>query len=177
MAPFWWLSNGKRTSTVTADGKRMIKGSFDLDVVPHLPGFAPIPHVTEWAVVAWVIAMSSSKPALMASTVTGQGEPLAVCLDGPAGLNIDCGAAKAGPVCCHATVVTEPTLEDCLGMALAFGVAFGLDFLAGKLAGAAGTLLKGQLGKLLAKMLEQIPEAMRKTVLKDLIKRILKFGL
>lgn len=115
-ATYW-----KRTVLVYADRYAMIQGGFDLYFVSHIPlplpgafpGSREVPHLVE------VILDSGSKAQLQAHSVTGEGNPLAVCVFGPVGLNANCFeyglSASSGIVTNLGTVKTTPTAGDYAG--------------------------------------------------------------
>jgi hypothetical protein len=111
---FWPRDWTKDTETVMADGWDMIQDGFSLFLVPHIPTI-PDPKVAVLALLA--TAGSSSKPFLAKQTVSGEGTPLACCVDGPLGWNANCWdmgikSVPSGMVICPTTVVTTPTLGD-----------------------------------------------------------------
>ncbi|WP_438011034.1 hypothetical protein WME89_21630 [Sorangium sp. So ce321] len=118
--PFWWPGGdeGKRTSTVTADGEKMIRETFFISKVPHVPAPGPF-HPTQALTNASIIKNSKTRPFLAASRVTSEGEPLAICLAGPVGFDMNCQEVDGGKpealnglVISGCTVMTQPTVKD-----------------------------------------------------------------
>jgi hypothetical protein len=126
LAPFFWLSNNKRTPQVTTAGQPMIKGGHNLAIVPHIP-LSPraYTHILEVPWLALVIVGSSSKAQLSVHKVTGQGAPMATAIFWSFGLNVNCNSwvaaealsfpAPTGVTFAFTTVETSPTLGDYLG--------------------------------------------------------------
>jgi hypothetical protein len=110
-------SNGdeaKRTSTVTADGERMIRDGFVNHRVIHFTAgpFHPYQNTTENPKIE---ADSTSTPLLKAPTVTSGGDPLSVCGVWSMGANLNCqedGAKATGIVVCVCSVQTSPQAKD-----------------------------------------------------------------
>lgn len=145
----------KRTPTVTAESRQMIKQGFENILVPHVPlTFLP-PHPAEVGEIALIIFMSSSKALLGIGSVTGEGGSLAICIDGPVGLNPNCGPG-AGAVYNPSSVVTSPTAAD-----FAFAA---FDYVIGLIAGEIA-------GKLIPKSLKN---KIAKAILKKLLSKMLK---
>jgi hypothetical protein len=107
-----------RTSSVTSDSQLMLAGGFDNGPV-WVHAFLPVPppHPAEGAIFALVLATSTSTAQLTVSSVTGEGNPLAVCITGCWGLNVNCCEPMDMP-CGHVIVVnsvkTNPTIGDYL---------------------------------------------------------------
>lgn len=115
----------KRTATLTSDGHKMLMGGFDLYLVFHIPVFPLLPalmvppHPAELLNTAAIIADSGSKAQLQAHSVTYKNAPLATCIAGPAGLNVNCWdsglSAPSGVVVNMNSVITSPTWGDYFG--------------------------------------------------------------
>lgn len=105
-----------RPANVTSDGKPMIQKDFKRTFVgPHLPLTPAAPHPLE--VVNWgtTVALSGSVALLGVATVTGGGNPLACCVYGAAGANLNCGDPIDLPlnlVINENSVLTQPTAMD-----------------------------------------------------------------
>src|SRR5690349_3913369 len=108
--------DSKRTSTVTADGSKMIREGFSIAKVPHAPMPGPLHPAGEPIQMAKVIKDSSSKPFLTVMSVKSEGDPLALCMKGAAGFNLDCNVESSmwptGAVICVCSVQTQPTVKD-----------------------------------------------------------------
>lgn len=119
-ATFW-----KRPRTLTSDGQPMIKGGFDMYLVPHIPltSVAPIPflplHPLGIITNAKIIGDAGSKAQLQAHSVTYNDDPLATCILFCVGLNVNCqllgASAPTGGVFNPNSVITQPTVGDYLG--------------------------------------------------------------
>lgn len=117
----WW----KRTGSVQADGFQMIQGGFDIYFVPHVPIMVIPPASSELRhLIIEVISGSGSKAQLQAHSVTGEGNPLATCMAGAVGLNVNCFddgiSAFTGIVVNPGTVKTTPTAGDYAGAVAAW---------------------------------------------------------
>lgn len=105
-----------RPANVTSDGKPMIQKDFKRTFVgPHLPLTAAAPHPSE--IMNWLttVALSGSVALLGVATVTGGGNPLACCVYGAAGANLNCGDPIDLPlnlVINENSVLTQPTDMD-----------------------------------------------------------------
>lgn len=96
LAQYWINSADEeqtKTARVTSDGKRMIQGKCKLVYLFHWPVVVPAPpHPAAEAVELLItIACSSTVPVFRRQSVTGQGEPLAICCAAMFGVNLDCG--------------------------------------------------------------------------------------
>ncbi len=116
-APFSWLISDKATrlAKVTSNGKPMCQATMDLDGVPHVPLPIVPPHVAEAVQLGGVVIGSGSKAVLAVASVTGQGKPLAVCVEGAFGLNLNCQEGwklPTGIVLQSNSVMTQPTAGD-----------------------------------------------------------------
>jgi hypothetical protein len=82
-----------KTASVTSDGNRMIQGKCKLEKVPHWPVIIPgVPYpVLEPLEIAITFLSSSSAPLLRRQCVTGEGQPLAICISWAISLNLQCG--------------------------------------------------------------------------------------
>ncbi|WP_437931703.1 hypothetical protein WMF37_21405 [Sorangium sp. So ce291] len=118
--PFWWPGGAdeKRTSTVTADGEKMIRDPFTVGAVPHVPAPAPF-HPLQALTNGSIVKDSKSRPFLSTTRVTSQGDPLATCILGPVGADMNCQEvdggkpeALTGLVISGCTVMTQPTVKD-----------------------------------------------------------------
>lgn len=115
----------KRTPTVLAEGRKMIKRGFKIRLVPHLPVTMLPPHGAELGQVALVIAKSTSTAYLGVASVTGEGGPLATCVGWAVGVNGNCGPG-IGAVYNPSSVITSPTASDYAGAVAAWCVALAL---------------------------------------------------
>ena len=153
---FAHFSNGERCSTVTADGQRMIKSTFDLDGVPHLSVPVPPPHLAELANLLFIVATSGSAPSLYTPTVTGEGTPLSACsLAESIAMNINCGQ-MINVVICVSTVKTEPSAADYAKAATRIGWSMVKDAGFGALPNTSIPILGDVLGYLLQKAFEPL---------------------
>jgi hypothetical protein len=108
-----------RPANITAAGKPVLQGGFKREYVkPHLPIIpipAMVPHFAEVGVIAGLIAFSGSTAQLKKATVTGAGKPLAVCIAGAFGTNLNCADPFDMPsdlVYNESSVMTEPAASD-----------------------------------------------------------------
>lgn len=112
----WSISAEKsRLQNVTSDGEPMLQKGHKLKMIPHVPIPYPLPHLAETAELAQVLVSSKTTCVMGVASVTGGGEPLATCLAGWWGLNVDCFSpvdAPSGHVFNGNTVRTSPTLAD-----------------------------------------------------------------
>jgi hypothetical protein len=161
--PFLWPSSftPKLTDRVRSDGWKMVQGGFDLYLVPHVP-LAKDWGILEVFQIADVIASSSSKAAMTVHSVTGQGAPLATCLNHFLGSNGNCNDWPTSMSCPNTNVVlnfnsvkTTPTLGDYLA------------YVIGTLLGAVQGYLMGKLYKLL-KLTNKITLAIVKHIVRRL---------
>lgn len=154
---------GKLTPSVTSSAKPMCQEGFDLKAVAHIfvPLALPDPFL-EGCELVHIVAASSSKAVLAVASVSGQGKPLAVCIEGGFGLNVNCHEGwklPTGVVIQPNTVMTQPTAGD---FASAF-VDLALDNVIGKVS-----------GPIAGKIAEKMGLKALKNVLKELIKDRLK---
>ncbi|MDI3291755.1 hypothetical protein [Polyangium sp. 15x6] len=115
-APFWWPAAWVwgRTGTVTADGWQMIDEDFSLFLVPHTH-IVGVPGPMQAMQYAKILGPSGSEPALTIRSVTVKGAPLAACIHGAVGLNLNCwedGDHPSGLVLSVTSVKTTATLGD-----------------------------------------------------------------
>jgi len=114
---FWKGTGGKRSSTVTSDGWKMIQKSFRIEFVPHV-AMATLANygVLEYPWIANVLAQSSSEATMGVASVTGEKHELATCLVGPVGINNNCSdlPGLTNSVLNFNSVKTSPTLGDYL---------------------------------------------------------------
>jgi len=135
-APFAWFATlHKATKSVRADGHPMVQLGYDIYFVPHLPMTLAPPHPAfEPLTLAACIAESGSEARMAVHSVTGLGEPLATCLMGFFGLNVNCWdpipSAPTGAVVCIGSVKTSPSLGDYAGAVVGYFVDAGFDFVA-----------------------------------------------
>ncbi len=128
----WIETNKKACKKVTSDGERMVNGSHEIYVVPHVPIPVSAPSVWEIPNTLAIIAGSSSKPGLAVSSVTGEGDPLAACVFGAFGINMNCGTWKVALAINLNTVKTVPSVGDYLRMVANIGTEMLIDFGVGK---------------------------------------------
>jgi len=111
----WGFSAEKsKLKNVTADGAPMLQKGHKLKLVPPHLGLGP-PHPLELLTWAGVMAGSKTTCVMGVASVTGCGEPLATCLAGFWGLNLDCASpvnTPSGNVFNGNTVRTTPALSD-----------------------------------------------------------------
>jgi hypothetical protein len=135
--PFTWTATiYKATASVRADGERMIQLGYDIYLVPHFPLTALPPHpVLEAVALAKTILASGSEARMAVHSVTGCGEPLATCLAGFFGVNVNCWdpmpSGPTGPVICVSSVKTSPSAGDYVGALVGYYVDAGFDFVFG----------------------------------------------
>jgi hypothetical protein len=117
----WW----KLTEKSTSQSNPMVRDGWSLRLVPHVPVPAP-PGPKQALEYLGIVVTSGSEPLLTVASVTGEGSPLAVCLDGCAAWNMNCGPFESdmltGFVLCFNSVKTTPSLSDVVG-AIAKGIA------------------------------------------------------
>lgn len=114
-APLSWgfASETSKLKNVTSDGAPMLQKGHKLKLVIHF-GLG-LPHPAEVAQLACVIAGSKTTCIMGVASVTGCGEPLATCLAGFWGLNLNCSSPvdlPSGHVFNGNTVRTTPALSD-----------------------------------------------------------------
>ena len=159
--PFYWppATFWNRTGTITADTWKMIDVDFSLLLVPHTP-IGGVPGPAQAVNILTIVLTSGSEASLGIGSVEGEGDPLAACIAGPVGLNLNCwqfGDHPSGAVLCVCSVKTSPTALD---------YALGLHkWLAVGLLGEWG----GVLGKRLAKYIRKIPKAVWEFIFKQLV--------
>jgi hypothetical protein len=172
--PFWWppATFWNRTGKVTADSFQMIDVDFSLLLIPHTPFPAP-PGPGQTLNYLSVVGASGSEAMLGIGSVTGEGDPLAACLYGVMGLNLNCwefGDQPTGAVLSACSVKTTPsTLDYALAGLKWFAVGFLGDYL--------GKLLGKKLGRVvakLAKILEKIPEAVWEVLIKQIVVNLME---
>jgi hypothetical protein len=130
-----------------------------------IPAAPPHPAL-EAIELASIIAASSSKAVLAVASVTGQGKPLAVCIEGGFGLNVNCHEGwklPTGVVIQPNTVMTQPTADD-FASAL---VDLALDNAIGKVSGSIA-------GKIAEKMGLKALKNVIKEQIKDRLKQLKK---
>jgi hypothetical protein len=172
--PFWWpiATFWNRTGKVTADTFQMMNVSFSLLFVIHI-NLGGVPGPGQPYNLFKIVGTSGSEASLGIGSVTGEGEPLAACLAGPVGLNLNCwkvGDQPTGVVFSPCSVKTTPTALD---YALA-----GLKWLSvGFLGEYVGKLVGKKLGQVmvkLAKILAKIPEAIWDFVIKQIVVNLIE---
>ena len=106
---------GKRTSKLTADKAKMIREGFTIGKVSHVPMLGPF-HPAEAVQLAKIIKNSKTKVFMTIMSVTSEGDPLAICLKGPVGIDLNCNSDDSlmptGMVLCLCSVETQPTVKD-----------------------------------------------------------------
>lgn len=128
-------SDATRLKDVTSSGHPTLQKEFKLvRVLPHLPPPA-VPYVViEPVNVAMIIVLSGSTAILGVASVTGKGQPLAVCIQDSFGTNLNCGDPidlLSDVVVNESTVLTQPTDADFAEAIFTFA----LNGLIGKLVG------------------------------------------
>jgi hypothetical protein len=161
MATSW-----KRTSTVTSRTFPMIQKGHDLLFFEHLPLVPPAGNPPGIAADAVAIRLgASSKANFAVHKVTGEGEPLATCVDGSTGLNSNCTspALPIGYVFQLNSVVTQPTLGDYVAWVAQLAVS-DLISRTSSPGWSGGNPLPTRIGKVLTKLLPEILKEQRKAV-------------
>jgi hypothetical protein len=104
--------------SVTTDDWAVLQSGWCMLLVPHVPLAAPLHPAAEGAMVALIIAASSSTPVFAVSSVSAEGTSLLTAMVSCAGINLDCTdlgtIGAAGDVNLN-TVKTSPTLGDYVG--------------------------------------------------------------
>lgn len=165
-----------RTATLTSDGKRMIQGKCKLQNALHYPVIVPgPPHpVMEPIELALIIVYASTVPVLRRQCVTGQGQPLAICLYWALGVNLNCGEPvkmPSGGVFNLNTVKTQASWQD----AVPTIVDWIIDSLVGVLfKKMLSNTLKKKLKEDLERELARIIQKMTETKVKDFFKDVVK---
>lgn len=114
---------GNRLASVTSSGKPTLQAGFTRkDVKPHLPVLpllpppVAIPHFAlEPGQLSVIYKFSSSAAVLKKASVTGVGVPLAICIHGAFGTNLNCGDPIDTPsdvVYNENSVKTDPSAAD-----------------------------------------------------------------
>ncbi|MBK8253264.1 MAG: hypothetical protein IPK82_11435 [Polyangiaceae bacterium] len=110
------ICDGKsKLNNITADAAPMLQKDHKFYVFPHIPIPVPPPYPTEVTQVALAIAGSKTTCVMGVASVTGAGQPLATCLAGWWGLNLDCSSPldiPSGAVFNGNTVRTQPAISD-----------------------------------------------------------------
>lgn len=166
--------DSKRTSTVTADGSKMIREGFEISKVPHVPMAGPLHPAGEAIQMAQVIKDSTSKPFLTVMSVKSEGDPLALCMKGAAGFNLDCNAESSmwptGAVICVCSVQTQPTVKD-----FVFRVfdEFIKKWLADKIVELMDQVMKRLKPKVVPEIVWKIPRAIVRWVAKKVVPKLI----
>ncbi len=121
-----FCSEKSKLKNVTSDGAPMLQKGHKLKMVPHVFVPCALPHPLEAVQIAAVIASSKTTCVMGVESVTGGGAPLATCLIGFWGLNVDCSSPvdiPSGNVFNGNTVRTSPSAADYVnaGIDVAFG--------------------------------------------------------
>lgn len=157
----------KRTPTVTHNTFPMIQKGHDLLLFEHLPCVPPVGPNPPGVVAdgAAILIGASSKANFAVHKVTGEGEPLATCVDGMTGLNSNCTtpAIPIGYVFQLCSVVTQPTLGDYVGWVAQLAVS-DLITRTSRAGWAGGNPIPVAMGKALVKWLPEILKEQRKAV-------------
>lgn len=131
-----------RLAHVTSSGKPTLQGGFTSTKIFHYPeiAIAPIPglppHPLQVYQACVVYAYASSTALLRKATVSGGGKPLAVCMSGAFGVNMNCGDpvdTPTGVVYNPNTVMTEPSTGDFVSAWISLTVDGIVSVLVGKL--------------------------------------------
>ncbi len=160
------------TASVTSDGKRMVQGKCKLKWVPHYPVIVPGPPFPglEQLEIGLTIMFSSSVPVVRRQSVTGERQPMAICMISAIGLNLNCGdpvKMPTGWVINLNTVKTGISWQDVVPVV----VEWGIDSLA-------GIITKRFSKKFLEKHFKKIADTVRRRITKklaeDFVKNIVK---
>lgn len=158
-----------RLKKVTSDGHPMIQRDFKLvNVTPHLP-LIPIPlllphPIFEPALMGVIIYFSGSTALLAVASVTGVGTPLACCIGGAWGTNLNCGDPIDLPsdvVHNSSSVLTQPTGADFARAVLDFAIS-----------GLISKLVGDGFDALIEKYATQLVKILLKTILFPLRKKV-----
>lgn len=165
------------TASVTSDAKRMVQGKCKLEWVPHFPVIVPgLPYPgLEHLELLLIMGFSSSVPVVRRQSVTGERQPMAICMVSAIGLNLNCGEKvklPTGWVLNFNTVKTGISWQDLVPVV----VEWVIDSLAGLIT---KKLSKKFLEKLIKKIgedyVERIVKKKAEDILKTTIKEIMKF--
>lgn len=127
-APLWWLTSAPsmQLDSVTSDASRMIQGGMDLYLIPHVfIGVPPSAVPPAPLQLATIFALSGSVAYLTVHKVSGCGAPLACCVYGMIGFNVNCNDPcdlPNGTVFQWNTVQTQPTSGDYVGAAVGYAL-------------------------------------------------------
>lgn len=153
-----------RLKTVTTNGKPTLQGGFARKFIVHVP-IVPVPsmlpHPLELGLCGLLLSFSSSTAILKKATVTGGGKPLAICVHGAWGINLNCGDPVDLPldvVHNENSVKTEPSAGD---------------FVAAVVEAIVNAIVGALVGKMAEKLIPaRFPEAIRNTI-EDEVKKLL----
>ena len=129
----------KRTTKVTSDAQKMLKGGFTVYAVPHIPTNAPVPPAPPAIALALaaVVLGASTKAHMKAHSVRAEGGALATCLWSAFGLNANCCfpiAMPFGVVTNVNSVQTSPSLGDYVAAYVEYVVTAATSYLASEMA-------------------------------------------